>query len=65
MGPAVAEGIGAGVDDVLGGVEIGLANFEVNHVPALGFEGAGANEDFEGGFGAETLHSGGEPVGHV
>ena len=43
-----------GFDDVWGRGEIGLADFEVDDVAALGFEGAGFDEDVEGGFGEEA-----------
>ena len=60
VGPAVADGADAGLADVAGGVEIGFADLEVDDVAALRFQRAGADEDFERGFGAEPLHAGRE-----
>ena len=58
--PAVAQGVDAGLDDVGGRVEVGLADLEVDDVAPLRLERAGADQDFKRGFGPEPLHSGRE-----
>ena len=58
MGPAGSEGLAAGLDDVLRGVEVRFADLEVDDVLALGFQCASANEDLEGRLGAEAGHCG-------
>ena len=54
--PAGADRSRAGRADVRGGVKIGLADLEVNDVPAFGLERPGADEDFEGRFRSQPLH---------
>jgi hypothetical protein len=54
------EGVDGGLDDVGGRVKIGLPDFQVNDFFALFLQGTRAVQDFEGGFGAQTRHSGGE-----
>ena len=51
-GPALQR-LDRGVGDVGGGVEVGLADLEVDDAAPLGLEGPGANQDFEGGLRAE------------
>ena len=46
----------AGFDDVRGGGEIGLADFQVNDLAALGFEGARLHQHIEGGFDPDPPH---------
>ena len=55
--PAVAQRIDSRFDHVRRSIEIRLADFEVDHIPALGFERPGANKHFEGGFGSEAAHA--------
>ena len=50
VGVALMEGIGSGVDDVFGSVEIGLTDLHVNDMLPLGFKGAGLGEHFKGSF---------------
>jgi hypothetical protein len=57
VGPALVKRIFGGVYDVLRRREVGFADFEVDHVLALRFQGAGANQDFEGKFDAYAGHS--------
>ena len=45
-----------GLDDVLGGREVGLPDFEVDDVLALGLERPGLGQHLEGTLGAEVLH---------
>ena len=47
-----------GFDDRLAGMEIGLAEFEMNDGAALGFQFFGAREDGERAFAAHDGHSG-------
>src|SRR5687768_14187817 len=60
MSPPFANGDHSRLADIGGSVEIGFANLEVNHVPALGFERPGTDENFKRGFRPEALHSGRE-----
>ena len=41
--------------DMLRRIKIGLADFEMHNVAAVGFQGFGPGQDFECGFGAESL----------
>ena len=43
--------------DVLGRVEIGLADFEMDDVLALLLQGAGTDQNFKSGLGAKTRHA--------
>ena len=56
VGVALLQRFDAGSYDVGGSIEVGLADFEVDDVLALRFEGAGANQNFKGSFGAQTGH---------
>ena len=56
VGHALFERLLTRGDDVGRRVEVGLANFEVDHRPTLGFEGASANEHFEGGLLTDVAH---------
>jgi hypothetical protein len=62
--PVVRKSLGerllAGAHDVLRRVEVRLPDFQVNDVPALRFERAGAREHFKGGFCAQPGHARGE-----
>jgi len=57
MGPPLAEGADCGIDDIAGSIEVGLANFEVDHAVALRFEGARFDQDIKGGFGTQARHA--------
>ena len=46
------------IDDRLAGMEVGLAEFQVDDGAALGFEFFGAGEDGERAFAAHDRHSG-------
>src|SRR5579862_1452472 len=48
--------------DVLGRIEIGLADLHVHDTPTLSFELAGAREDFEGVFRAKPRYRGGDAI---
>jgi hypothetical protein len=56
---AVAQRPAGGLDDVLGGAEVRLADAQVDHRPALLGQGVGARQNLEGAFGAETVQGGG------
>jgi hypothetical protein len=60
VGPALVESIDGRFDNVRGSVEIGLANFEVDDVPALALESASFIENFKRSFSAEPGHAAGE-----
>ena len=57
MGKALAQRVNPRVDDVGRRVHIGLANLEVDDVPALTFHGAGTHQHLEGGFSSQPRHS--------
>ena len=57
MRVAFIERLLGGGDDVGGSGEIGLADFEMDHVPALALKFPGAHQHFEGGFHANAIHS--------
>ena len=57
VGPALVQGLGGGLDHVGGGVEVGLADLQVDDVFALGFQGPRLDQHFEGGFGAQARHA--------
>jgi hypothetical protein len=56
VGGAAAQGLHAGLDDVGGRVEIGLADLEVDDVAALGFQRPRPHQHLEGGLGAQARH---------
>ncbi len=56
LGPALVERAFARLDDVPGRGEVGLADLQVNDVPALLFEGPGPRQHFEGRFGPDPGH---------
>jgi hypothetical protein len=45
-----------GVHNVLGGVEIGLADLQVDDLSTLRFEGASPGQNLEGRLGTESTH---------
>ena len=55
--PALVERLFGGFRDVRRGREIGLADFEVDHVLPLGFQGAGAHQYFKRQFDPDAGHS--------
>ena len=55
----VGERLAAGLDDVRGRREVGLADAEIDDVAALGGQRVGARQHLEGAFGAEARHAGG------
>ena len=57
VGPAVVERLLGGLADVDRGVEIGLADLQVDDVVALGFPGASLGRSLESGLGADTDHA--------
>ena len=52
---AVAQRLDGGLDDVLGRLEVGLADAEVDDVLALALQVGGAGQHLEGGLGAQAL----------
>src|SRR5437667_4145300 len=60
MGEALVQGIGCRTDDVARGIEIGLADLEMDDVAAFCLERSRFHQHFEGGLGAETRHALGE-----
>ena len=60
MGEPVADGGHSGVYDVPGGVEVGLADFQVNNLPSLGFQSAGLGQHLKGALSTQVVHSGGD-----
>ena len=61
MRPTAAQRLHASVDDVGGRVEIGLADFQMDNIIALGFEGTGPDQYFEGSLGTQARHAPGQP----
>ena len=57
MRVAVMQGVAGRFDDVRRSVEIGLADFQVNNVSALLFQGARLYQNFKGGFRAQARHA--------
>jgi hypothetical protein len=53
------QGLLRSLDDVAGGVEIGLADLEVNDMAALGFQSPGPHQDFKRGLRPDPRHAGG------
>ena len=56
MRPALIERLSSRPRRCARGVEIGLADLQVNDVAALRFECAGAHQYFKGGFHADAVH---------
>ena len=56
MRPATTHRFCAGVNDVGGSIEIGLADLQMDNILALSFECAGAHQHFEGGLRAQPRH---------
>jgi len=54
---AVAQASYPGLDDVGRRIEIGLADLQVNDLPALGFQGLGLSQNLERSFCAEPGHT--------
>ena len=54
---AVGQRLAAGLDDVLGGREIGLADAEIDDRAALRGQRVGARQDLESSLGAEDAHA--------
>ncbi len=57
---ALGERAASGLDDVLRGGEIRLADAEIDDVAALALQRRGACQDLEGGLGAEAAHAPGQ-----
>ena len=57
MGEPFPQRIDAGIDNVGGRVEIRLADFEMNDVASLCFQGLRFYQNFECRFGAKSLHA--------
>ena len=57
VGPTLVERLLGGFDDMGRRREIGLADFQVDHAAARGFQRTGADQDVEGRFDADTGHS--------
>ena len=65
MGVPILQGFHAGLDDVFGRLEIRFADFQVDYLASLGFQGAGFGEDLESGFGAQATHASGYSHGQT
>ena len=61
--PAVAQCLAAGLDDVLGRLEVRRTDAEVHDGASLGLQLLGSREHLEGGLGAELVHALGELQG--
>src|SRR5271156_338811 len=57
MRPSSFQGFNPGLDNVLGRIKVGLANFEVDDIFALTFQGARLIQDFKGSFRTEPRHA--------
>jgi len=57
VGIALVHGFASGIDDVLRCVEVGLADLEVDDIPALAFQLLGPRENRESGLRAQTFHA--------
>ena len=57
MGPALADGVGAGLDHVRGRVEIWFTDLQVDDVASLRFQRAGSDQHLERCLRSEALHS--------
>jgi hypothetical protein len=57
MRPAFVQSFDASFDDVRWCIEIGLADFKMHNVFALGFQSASAGQDLKGGLGAQAGHA--------
>jgi len=55
--PSSFEGFDAGLNDVLGRIKVGLANFQVDDIFALTLQGARLVQHFEGSLGAQSRHA--------
>ena len=62
MGVPVTQRLDPGLNDVVGGIEIGLADLEVDYFPAGGFQGLGPREHLECGLGSQPAHGGGKAM---
>ena len=54
---AVVQGVHCRIDDVRRSIEIGLANFQVNDISALCFQGSRLYQNFKGSFRAQPRHA--------
>src|SRR3546814_7901384 len=62
---SVAQRLAGGLDDMLGRLEVRLADAEVDDVPPLGRQRRGSGKDLEGGLGSEAGQVFGEAqIGH-
>src|SRR4029453_12418447 len=61
MGEAFVQSVGRRVNDVARGIEIGLADLEMDDVAACCLQRSRLHQHFESGLGAETRHALGEP----
>src|SRR5262249_14576270 len=57
MGETLVQGVTRRVDDVGRCVEIRFSNFKMDDVVTLSLQGPRFDQNFEGGLGAETLHT--------
>ncbi len=58
MSEAVADGLPAGFDDMPGGVEVGLADLQVDYLITLGLQRTGLGQHLKCRLGAQVVHSG-------
>ena len=60
MSKTFVERVTPSVNNVAGGIEIGLANLEMNNVAPFCFERARFDQNFKRGLSPETRHSSGK-----
>ena len=61
MCPTAAQRFHAGVNDVSGRIEVGLADFQVNNIFAFGFQRPRPDQHLEGGLRPQPGHAPGQP----
>jgi hypothetical protein len=65
MGGTFFQPLDAGRDNRLRRVEVRFADFQVNDIPALAFQLAGARQHFKRGFAAHSIHSLRDPASGI
>ncbi len=60
MRPALVQRVHGGFHDIGRGVEIGLADFQVDDALALAFQGPRLGQNFKSSFGAQPRHAAGQ-----
>ncbi len=59
MGVALTKGLHTGFNNVLGRIEVGLADLQMNDLLALGFQHPGFRQHFESGLCTQIHHPAG------